>query len=162
VGVCVALNRSIAMTATTAPELRRCCSHHSVCDYDICIFYRVCLRAHLARCDYRVAIIQGPMVPSHGMDMHPGRVDLHRHPDTGPSVGVPQSGGTPGLTASAVGCRGVALPHTGRRAANIAKSCCAIRRRLSEARRGCSRTFHDSSQNVRLDPSPEVSPQRTI
>ena len=33
----------------------------------------------LSRCN-----IQGPMVPSHGMDMYPGRVDLHRCSPTGP------------------------------------------------------------------------------
>ena len=33
-----------------------------------------------AYCDYRVAVVRAPMVPSHGMDMHSGRVDLHRCP----------------------------------------------------------------------------------
>ena len=50
-------------------------------------------------------------------------------------------------------------------AANIAKLPELVRRdRCRQARRDevAARTFHDSSRHVGLDPSPEVSPQRTI
>jgi hypothetical protein len=69
---------------------------HALLRHDVSrVHGRVCRRTRLAHWAYCVAIIQRRVVSSRGMDVRPGRADLHRRTDIGLSaiyIGFPLPG----------------------------------------------------------------------